>query len=292
MYDGTSNATNNFDISRRGVAFIARNITVTIPESTNTYAYFVPIDSFDQPPTVAPQHIFLPLMSSQGGVASHIRVSPDDSSVCFLYGMLENTHDLQLHMAVIGDMAAINVFSMIGPRLVDNEDYNTPSSFEFMEIPGSTESSVILTSHKCGRVVLSTLKLAEGEKPTIIFQEGSVSAFYPLQQGKWDRLFVSSSSFIDSSLWQVVDVPEARVAKTISSASRRGQRFNLSENMVTEFWFEGSKDRCIHSFMLLPSDFDETKKYPWVLSPHGGPIGAWSDGWNTRVCIAISRFAQ
>ena len=281
MYAGGGGALDNFDISLRGVAFVARNVTATIPESTYSCAYFVPINSFTQAQTHKPQQIFSP-GSTTGGFARHIRVSPDDSSIYFFFAPPESAKEHQLYMAVIGDMVATNVFAMVDD-LTEHDDYNTPSGFEFVDEPGSTETSVILTSDQCGRTVLSLLTLVQGEKPKVIFQQGSVAAFYPLKQGRWDRLFVSSSSFIDSSLWQVVDVPEARVAKTISSASRYGQRFGLSEKMVSEFWFEGADDCCVHSFMVRPSDFDENKQYPWVLMPHGGPISSWNDAWRNGV---------
>jgi hypothetical protein len=283
MYGGGGGAINNFDISHRGVAFVARNVAATIPESTYSYAYFVPISSFTQAPTQKPQQILLPY-STADGYASYIRISPDDSSIYFFFAPPESAKERQLYMATVGDMVATNVFAMIGD-LVEQDDYNAPSGFEFVDEPDSADTSVVLTSDQCGRTILSLLKLARGEKPKVIFQQGSVSAFYPLKQGKWERLFVSSSSFIDSSLWQVVDVPEARVAKTISSATRYGQRFGLSERMIFEFWFEGADDCCVHSFMVRPSDFDENKKYPWVLMPHGGPIAAWNDTWMNRVCF-------
>jgi dipeptidyl aminopeptidase/acylaminoacyl peptidase len=49
-----------------------------------------------------------------------------------------------------------------------------------------------------------------------------------------------------------------------------------------EFWFESSKGRQIHSWLALPANFDETKKYPLVLQIHGGPFASSMDADHVR----------
>ncbi|KAJ3496561.1 hypothetical protein NLG97_g2575 [Lecanicillium saksenae] len=142
--------------------------------------------------------------------------------------------------------------------------------------------SCVFMSDYCGRVAVSYLKLGEHKKPVRIFSEGTAIAYYPLMEGDWSRLLVSSSSFIDSSIWQVVDVEEQKTVRTISSSSRSGQKLGLHSAMATEIWFEGSEGTLMQSFIIHPSDFDQNKAYPWILSPHGGPEGAWTDGWKQQ----------
>lgn len=38
--------------------------------------------------------------------------------------------------------------------------------------------------------------------------------------------------------------------------------------------------------MVRPADFDDSKTYPWILAPHGGPEGAWMDAWQPRAHAA------
>ncbi len=38
----------------------------------------------------------------------------------------------------------------------------------------------------------------------------------------------------------------------------------------------------IHSWVIYPSNFDKSKKYPLVFFVHGGPQGSWADSWSTR----------
>jgi dipeptidyl aminopeptidase/acylaminoacyl peptidase len=51
-----------------------------------------------------------------------------------------------------------------------------------------------------------------------------------------------------------------------------------------EFWFEGAEDRQVQGWTLKPPGFKEgeKKKWPVLLLIHGGPQGAWEDGWSTR----------
>ncbi|KAI6875909.1 alpha/beta-hydrolase [Hortaea werneckii] len=38
----------------------------------------------------------------------------------------------------------------------------------------------------------------------------------------------------------------------------------------------------VHSLVMKPSTFDESKKYPVAYLIHGGPQGSWADSWSTR----------
>ncbi len=44
----------------------------------------------------------------------------------------------------------------------------------------------------------------------------------------------------------------------------------------------GALGRKNHGYLLKPSNFDESKKYPLIVLIHGGPQGAWSDNWGYR----------
>ncbi|KAK2605813.1 hypothetical protein QQS21_003767 [Conoideocrella luteorostrata] len=273
---------NYFDISHRGVAFIAERREVLDPgESFVRSAYFVPLDTFTLPPTGKPKSISLPSSGPpHSSLMSNIRFSPDGSSIAFLHVRRGDEYDSRLFLASTNSLDAFDVFSLVIQTWDDGlEAHDPPQSFEFA---GNSEN-IIMTSFKYGRTVLSTLTLREGEKPVTIFGEGTVSAYYPVKAGGWDELLVSSSNFIDSRLWQVVSVPHRGVVRTISpAAARGGPKFGLSRDMVSEFWYEGADGVFVHSFMIRPSNFDERKTYPWVLIPHGGPVAAWGDAWSTR----------
>ncbi len=46
---------------------------------------------------------------------------------------------------------------------------------------------------------------------------------------------------------------------------------------LEEFWFNGAEGTSVHGFLQRPPDFDPQKKYPVVLTIHGGPQGMWAD---------------
>lgn len=51
---------------------------------------------------------------------------------------------------------------------------------------------------------------------------------------------------------------------------------------VEETWFTGADDARVHAFIVRPPQFVEGKKYPMILLIHGGPQGAWTNGWSFR----------
>lgn len=180
-------------------------------------------------------------------------------------------------MARIGEYIAADALSSV-PEAQDETIYEPPTSFEFAGHP----KKVILQREHHGRDILVHLDLDARSDPRPVTAEGAVKAYTPLKHGKWDVLLVTSTSHIDSSLVQIIDTTSA-VSKTISSATNHGASFGLSRNMWSDLYFRGSDGLEVHAFIIRPSNFDPSRKYPWVLMPHGGPVSAWTDSWSTRV---------
>jgi dipeptidyl aminopeptidase/acylaminoacyl peptidase len=51
---------------------------------------------------------------------------------------------------------------------------------------------------------------------------------------------------------------------------------------VRHFWFTSTTGRRIHNMLVVPPDFDPTKKYPLFVVIHGGPHTMWRDQWVMR----------
>ena len=53
------------------------------------------------------------------------------------------------------------------------------------------------------------------------------------------------------------------------------------ENLKTaeEIEWTGALGKKIHGFIVKPTNFDASKKYPLVVLIHGGPQSAWNDNW-------------
>ncbi|HET7712780.1 MAG TPA: S9 family peptidase [Thermoanaerobaculia bacterium] len=48
------------------------------------------------------------------------------------------------------------------------------------------------------------------------------------------------------------------------------------------FWFTSSRGKKIHNFIVVPPDFNESKKYPLFVLIHGGPASMWRDQISLR----------
>jgi dipeptidyl aminopeptidase/acylaminoacyl peptidase len=51
---------------------------------------------------------------------------------------------------------------------------------------------------------------------------------------------------------------------------------------VSELTWTGGENAAIQGWLIKPPGFDATKKYPAIVLIHGGPQGAWSNGWSYR----------
>ncbi len=51
---------------------------------------------------------------------------------------------------------------------------------------------------------------------------------------------------------------------------------------MESFWFTAADKTKVQGFLIRPPAFDPAKKYPVKFLIHGGPQGAWGDGWSYR----------
>lgn len=283
LYD-VDEAKDYFDIGRNGIAFIARDTTNRDPMTKlNTKPFYSPIHDFNSPPARRPTEIVLPDTTGPGS-QTNMRISPESCTAGFLHSSNDDTINQKLMLAPLSNTEAVDVNeSWTGETNPDM--YEPPTGFDF----AGRWNEVILTKQKEGRKVLAQLKFADGERPRYFTSGDSVTGYHPYLEGRWDRLLVTRSSLVESCIYQIVDVEEASVKKTVSSVTQNGRRFGLSEDKVSDMWFEGADELCVHALVVKPSYFDEKKKYPWVLMPHGGPISSWSNEWSTRVSSTFTQ---
>lgn len=287
MNDSSSNAASSYDLSEQGIVFAAQDPSVKEPlYKGTTKIYFVHVPSWaDDARPAAPREVPTYRDTSRG-VHSNPRFSPDGKMVAFLKRSVERSQDNKLFVAEVGNpsqpgvlgavSAATDVFAMVTGQKWDL----VPSGFEFAE----DGHSLLLTAFDHGLVTLHRLKLQPDSVPELVFKNGSVSAFAPLVKGDSDRLLVSSSTFVESSLYQIVDVPSGRLMQTVSSLTQNGAKLGLSPEQVSEMYFQGAGEYFVQAWVVRPRDFDETKKYPLCLHVHGGPESSWNNQWSTRVC--------
>lgn len=156
-------------------------------------------------------------------------------------------------------------------NLTEKLDY---SLSEFIWAPDS--QAIYFLGQEKARTALFKLTLAGGKIEKIlgghtlssirISPDGKI--IYALKQSLNHPNDVYSLDLTAKKLKQLTDVNAELLA-------------TLEMNPAEDFWFESEGDR-VHGLLLKPPFFDPNKKYPLVMLIHGGPQGAWEDGFHYR----------
>ncbi|KAI9745330.1 MAG: hypothetical protein M1818_001610 [Claussenomyces sp. TS43310] len=267
----------NFDISNKGLVFIAKDPELDPALYTKTDLYYVPLKSFTEkeaPPAVAIK------TGKLRGYCGNPVFSPDSKSLAFTRMMSDQYESDKAHLLVIPDIEDLGNVQ----EFFETED----GVGAWDRSPGSITWSrdgeqLYLTAEDCGRVKLwrvpSSPRLSEG-LPTAITQDGSVTDVKTLSETS-SSLFITCTSLVDNGSYCIVD-PSSAYIELVSSSSKGGKTFGLSQEQVSSIWYQGAGDYLVHAWVIKPSNFDKSKKYPLAMLVHGGPQGAWAESWSTR----------
>lgn len=272
---GPFGGSGDFDIGAGGIAFIAKDPEINPARYTKTDVYYVPLASFNDKP-VAPKIV-------DGGDLLGYSNSPtfahDGKQLAFLKMKNKQYESDKNRLVLVPD---INDTSKI-EEFYKSEDGKggwdrKPDSITW----SNDDSELYVAAEDAGSVALFKLPSSPAkatELPTIIFKDGGVSDARTLNGSK--SLFLSTSSLIDSSRYIILDA-ESKEVTEVSSSSKNGKSFGLNRSQCKGIWYPGSRGYDNHAPVMVPSDFDESKKYPLAFLVHGGPQGAWTDDWSTR----------
>ncbi|MCJ1424988.1 hypothetical protein MMC29_002876, partial [Sticta canariensis] len=272
--------TNHFDIAGTGVVFVAKDPTLNPAANTKSSCYYLPVSSFSAPPS---QNLQKFVVKGLEGASTGPVLSPNGVSAAFLQ-MRQNGYESDKNQIVL--IPDIREPSIIVEVLKSNDGKGlwdrSPSAISWSQ----DGRSLYLRAEEHGKGLLFHLDIPAtpldiNELPRPLTNSGHVSDVKPLSADS-PLLFVSSSNLIDNSFYTVIDPSKPSNARQISSDSRNGTSFKLSNEQVSDIWFKGSGDYKVHAWVLKPSNFTEGKKYPLAYLIHGGPQGAWNDEWNTR----------
>ncbi|KAI5866690.1 prolyl oligopeptidase [Durotheca rogersii] len=264
----------DYDISQGGIVFAAGDPDVADPLLSGVSdIYHLPLASFSTASVQGPQRVSVQSEYLLGS-SFHPRFSPDGSMIAFLRSPKMVIEETKIYVHLLSSPKAISVFDMITGKIWPL----TPSGFEF----SPNGHFLYITAEECGRVGLYKVDLQPNAYPETLLCNGSVTAYYPLSQGNNKWLLVTSSSLVESSLYHILEVGGTHDRVVVSAATRNGAKLGLSPKQVSEIYFDGAGDYCVHAWMIRPRQFDAEKKYPLAVLVHGGPNGAWDDQWSTR----------
>ncbi|MBM4165307.1 MAG: S9 family peptidase [Ignavibacteria bacterium] len=116
----------------------------------------------------------------------------------------------------------------------------------------------------------------EGETPKQIVTKGVISAFSISGNGMlaYTRATMMKPADVYSSKSDGKN--EVKIT-TMNDELFSGIEMNAPENI----WWDGAKQK-VQAWLVQPPKFDSNKKYPLVYLVHGGPQGAWMNGWSYR----------
>lgn len=158
---------------------------------------------------------------------------------------------------------------------------------DFCWLPNSRELAFIGVWHGCVNMYRTTLA---GNVEQLTNDCADFVSISPANNGN-KLLAIRQSMSAPNDIFVVS--PEKKAVKTKVSQITDENRNILSQlklGKVTERWVKTSDGKDMLVWIVLPSDFDESKKYPTLLFCEGGPQSPvsqfWSYRWNMQIMAA------
>ncbi|HEX2121163.1 MAG TPA: prolyl oligopeptidase family serine peptidase, partial [Thermoanaerobaculia bacterium] len=118
---------------------------------------------------------------------------------------------------------------------------------------------------------------------------GTATLFLDPQRGVYTGLALAENAPVIVAQWgSSVDPAEVVRIDPATKKHRNITDFNVAKARTIDwqppqhFWFTSKRGRNIHNFIVLPPNFDATKKYPLFVLIHGGAHNMWRDQISLR----------
>jgi len=137
--------------------------------------------------------------------------------------------------------------------------------------------SIYITAPEKTKEAIYEVTIADGA-PHLLWNDASADA---VTIRKSDRTLF----FDRSSLSRPTDIYAlARGASAASQITHDNDALmsTIVEGGTQDLWYTGAENAKVQALMVMPPNFDRTKKYPAIVLIHGGPQGAWMDSWGYR----------
>ncbi len=139
--------------------------------------------------------------------------------------------------------------------------------------------TILFTAEDAGLVKIYSVPAAGGD----------VKVAVDPQRGVYSDLQFADKAPVLIARWSSSVNPAEVVRVDLASKSHKNlTSFNVEKAAQIDwqppihFWFTSSRGKKIHNFIVLPPNFDETKKYPLLVLMHGGAASMWSDSISLR----------
>jgi dipeptidyl aminopeptidase/acylaminoacyl peptidase len=149
---------------------------------------------------------------------------------------------------------------------------------------GRDGKTVYFTAESEGREDLFEVSLSGG-KPRLLKKGGAI---HSVQAGPGFVVFTEASLTAPPEIFSLpleektatpgAKAQQARALTDENRSWRKDVAFSAPESLFAT----GAGGARVHYWLVKPPMFDAAKKYPVVFLIHGGPQGAWEDGWSAR----------
>ena len=254
----------DFDISKNGLVFVAKDPKLNPATHTKTDIYYIPLKTFTERQAPSPQII---KTGNLKGYSNGPVFSPDATSLAFTRMKSIQYESDKPRLLIVPDITDLTNVQ----EFYETEDGEGGWDLRPEGITFSKDASELyVTAEENGRGKLfklpSSPRHAE-ELPIALVSDGTATDVKVLPTGK---LLISSNSLVDNSVYSVLNPEKPSEVSTISSNSKAGKTFGLSQKQIDEFWYAGAEDYNVHAWVVKPSNFDKSKKYPLAYLIHGG----------------------
>lgn len=270
--------TDNFDLSTHGIIFVAKDPELNLALNTKQNVYLLQIIDWKGAHDPVIQQVAVPEFE---GAASSPVFTPDGNEAAFLM-MKTNGYEADKNQIFV-------LRNVRGSSHKPERAFSTTSKGDWDRSPGSLVWSsdgkdLLAVADDIGTSKLFRITGDLKQTTPEVLKHTSVNDVRPLADG---QIFTSESSLVDNSIYSIIDARENTVTTVWShshfpSTSRLG---NLTPSQVSSIWTPASNpniNKEVHSFVIKPSNFDSSKKYPVAYLIHGGPQSAWYNSWSTR----------
>jgi dipeptidyl aminopeptidase/acylaminoacyl peptidase len=135
--------------------------------------------------------------------------------------------------------------------------------------------TIFFTAADKGLINLYSIPVSGG-MPRLMAKGGTISQIHA---GPDFVLFSQTALTAPAELFRVAPDGGSRQRLTNENASWLNQ---VTAPQYESLTVTGAAGASVQYWLLKPPNFDTAKKYPTVFLIHGGPQGAWDDGWSYR----------
>jgi dipeptidyl aminopeptidase/acylaminoacyl peptidase len=254
----------DYDISKNGIVFVAKDPKLDPANFTKTNLYYIPLKTFTETRIPSPMIVNT---GNLNGYSNSPVFSPDGKSVAFTRMKSDQYESDKPRLLLIPDITDLTNVQ----EFFETSDGQGGWDLRPEGIVWSADGEELyVTAEENGRGKLFKLPASPRharDLPIAIVNDGTVTEVKVLPN---NHLLISSNSLVDNSVYSILNPAKPKDFSTISSNSKSGQVFGLSQDQVEEFWYAGAEDYSVHAWVMKPSNFDKSKKYPLAYLIHGG----------------------